>query len=407
MPRRRLGCRFEEAGKTQRHQDNGEADFPFVIFHVALGRRPGFECYGKRLISQTIRTKVDLRALKSHFKRPPPTKRSIVPVTMSESKLPNLSELQAAQELISRYMPATPQFRWPSLSREAGCELWIKHENHTPTGSFKMRGGLVYLDWLRREHPEVTGVVTATRGNHGQSIAFAAGQLGLKAVIVVPHGNSREKNEAMRSLGAEVIEHGQTFHDADHHAEQLSAERGLFRVSAFDPLLVAGVGTYGLELFSAVPDLDAVYIAIGWGSGACGLAAARNALGLKTKIIGVVSAQAPSYARSIEQGKIVEIPPQTRIADGAAIAYPHPGAFELVRDQIGRIVEVDDAAIEAAMRTYFRCTHNVAEGAGAASLAAVLQEPDAVNGKKVAAILTGGNVDTEIYARVLAERSVG
>ena len=325
---------------------------------------------------------------------------------MSESKLPNLSELQAAQELISRYMPATPQFRWPGLSREAGCELWIKHENHTPTGSFKMRGGLVYLDWLRREHPEVTGVITATRGNHGQSIAFAAGQLGLKAVIVVPHGNSREKNEAMRSLGAELIEHGQTFHDADHHAEQLSAERSLFRVSAFDPLLVAGVGTYGLELFSAAPDLDAVYIAIGWGSGACGLAAARNALGLKTKIIGVVSAQAPSYARSIEQGKIVEIPPQTRIADGAAIAYPHPGAFELVRDQIGRIVEVDDEAIEAAMRTYFRCTHNVAEGAGAASLAAVLQEREAVNGKKVAAILTGGNVDTEVYARVLAERSV-
>jgi threonine dehydratase len=325
---------------------------------------------------------------------------------MSESKLPNLSELQAAKDLVSRYMPATPQFRWPMLGREAGCELWIKHENHTPTGAFKIRGGLVYLDWLRREHPEVTGVITATRGNHGQSIAFAAGQFGLKAVIVVPHGNSREKNDAMRSLGAELIEHGQTFHDADHHSQQLAAERNLFQVSAFDPLLVGGVGTYALELFSAVPDLDAVYIAIGWGSGACGLAAARNALGLQTKIIGVVSAQAPSYARSIENGKIVEIPPRTRIADGVAIAYPHPEAFELVRDQVERFVEVDDEAVEEAMRTYFQCTHNVAEGAGAASLAAVLQERERVHGKKVAAILTGGNVDTEVFSRILAERNV-
>ena len=323
---------------------------------------------------------------------------------MSESKLPNLSELQAAQELVSRYMPPTPQFSWPLLSREAGCELWTKHENHTPTGAFKIRGGLVYLDWLRREHPEVTGVITATRGNHGQSIAFAARQFGLKAVIVVPLGNSREKNDAMRGLGAELIEHGETFHDADHLATQLAAERNLFPVSAFELLLVHGVGTYALELFSAVPDLDDVYIAVGWGSGACGLASARNALGLKTKIIGVVSSHAPSYARSFESGKIVEIPPQTRIADGVAVAYPHPQAFELVRDQIERFVEVNDEAVEEAMRTYFRCTHNVAEGAGAASLAAVLQERERVKGKKVAAILTGGNVDTEVYARVLAGR---
>ena len=334
------------------------------------------------------------------------TKRSIFLVVMSESKLPTLSELQAARELVNRYMPPTPQFRWPLLNREAGCELWTKHENHTPTGAFKIRGGLVYLDWLRREHPEVTGVITATRGNHGQSIAFAAGKFGLKAVIVVPHGNSREKNDAMRALGAELIEHGETFHDADHHAAQLAAERNLFPVSAFEALLVHGVGTYALELFSAAPDLDAVYIAIGWGSGACGLAAARNALGLKTKIIGVVSAHAPSYARSVESGKIVEIPPQTRIADGVAVAYPHPRAFELVRDQIERFVEVDDDAVEEAMRIYFRCTHNVAEGAGAASLAAVLQERERVKGKKVAAILTGGNVDTEVYARVLGGRKV-
>jgi len=318
-------------------------------------------------------------------------------------KLPDLSDLRQAAELVSQYILATPQYRWPLLAREAGCELWIKHENHTPTGSFKMRGGLVYLDWLRRAHPNVKGVVTATRGNHGQSIAFAARQFGLRAVIVVPHGNSREKNEAMRALGAELIEHGDNFHDADHHAEELAEARSLFRIPAIDPLLVRGVGTYGLELFSAVPDVDFVYVPIGWGSGACGVAAARNALALGTRIIGVVSSQAPSYSRSIAQRAIVEIPSRTEIADGIAIARPHPAAFNLVSDQIERVVEVGDDEVEEAMRTYFRCTHNVAEGAGAASLAAVLQERERVAGKKVAAVLTGGNVDTEVYRRVLGE----
>jgi threonine dehydratase len=321
---------------------------------------------------------------------------------MTASSLPSLSDLQEAAKLVGRYVPATPQFRWPLLAAEAGCDLWIKHENHTPAGAFKIRGGVVYMDWLRRTHPDVKGVITATRGNHGQSIAFAAAQFGLKAVVVVPLGNSREKNDAMRALGAELIEHGETFHDADHYATELATSRELHPVSAFDLLLVRGVGTYGLELFTAVPDLDFVYIAIGWGSGACGLAAARNALGLKTRIIGVVSNQAPSYARSIAAGAIVEIPPQTRIADGMAIGRPHPEGFELVRKEIERVVEVSDAAVEAAMRTYFRCTHNVAEGAGAASLAAVLQEREQRRGKRVAAILTGGNVDTDVFARVLA-----
>ena len=316
-------------------------------------------------------------------------------------RMPNLLELQEAARLIRPYIPATPQLNWPLLSGEARCELWIKHENHTPTGAFKMRGGLVYMDWLRREHPDVTGVITATRGNHGQSIAFAAARFGLKAVVVVPHGNSREKNEAMRALGAELIVHGETFHDADHHSEEIARERKLFRIPVFDPVLVRGVGTYALELFGAVKDLDFVYVAIGWGSGACGLAAARTALGLETRIIGVVSNQAPSYARSIARGEIVDIPPQTRIADGIAIAHPHPGAFELIRGEIERIVEVSDEAVEEAMRIYFRCTHNVAEGAGAASLAAVLAERENLAGKKVAAILTGGNVDRDVYARVL------
>src|SRR5215467_12707245 len=214
---------------------------------------------------------------------------------MSNS-LPNLSELRTAAELVSRYMPATPQYQWPLLSQEAGCELWIKHENHTPTGSFKMRGGLVYLDWLHTAHPNVKGVISATRGNHGQSIAFAASQFGLQAVMVVPYGNSREKNEAMKAHGAELIEHGKDFHDADHYAEEIAEAKKLFRIPSFDPKLVCGVGTYALELFAAVADLDFVYVPIGWGSGACGLAAARNALGLRTTIVGVVSSQTPSYS---------------------------------------------------------------------------------------------------------------
>src|SRR5215471_12661148 len=320
-------------------------------------------------------------------------------------RLQNLSELRQAAELVSRYLPATPQYRWPLLSREAGCELWIKHENHTQTGSFKMRGGLVYIDWLRSAHRDVRGVISATRGNHGQSIAFAAKQFGLEAVIVVPHGNSREKNEAIKPLGAELIEHGQDFHDADHHAEEIAEAKKLFRIPSFDPKLVRGVGTYALELFAAVADLDFVYVPIGWGSGACGLAAARNALGLGTRIIGVVSSQAPSYSRSIAQGEIVEVPSHTRIADGIAIARPHPAGFDLVRDQIERIVEVSDDAVEEAMRALFRSTHNVAEGAGAAALAAVLQERERVAGKKVAAVLTGGNVDTDVYRRVLSTKS--
>lgn len=325
------------------------------------------------------------------------------PVT-TEWRLPTLLEVQQAADSVRHFLPPTPQYQWPILSREAGCELWIKHENHTPTGSFKMRGGLVYLEWLQRNHPEVNGVVTATRGNHGQSIAFAALRLGLTAVIVVPHGNSREKNAAMRAWGAELIEHGHDFHEADAHADELALSRKLHRVLAFHPLLVRGVASYALELFQVVPDADFVYVPVGWGSGAAGLAAVRNALGLRTKIIAVVSAEAPSYARSIAAARIVDVPPQTRIADGIAVARPHPGAFELMRHEIERVVEVSDDAVEAAMRAYFRATHNVAEGAGAAALAAVFQEHSHIAGKRVVAVLSGGNVDSDIYSRVLRAR---
>ena len=267
-----------------------------------------------------------------------------------------------------------------------------------------MRGGLVYMDWLRTARRDVKGVVSATRGNHGQSIAYAARQFGLQAVIVVPYGNSREKNEAMKGLGAELIEHGKDFHDADHYAEEIADSRKLFRIPSFDPLLVRGVATYALELFAAVADLDFVYVPVGWGSGASGLAAARNALGLGTRIIGVVSAQAPSFSRSFAERRIVEVPSQTRIADGIAIARPHPAALDLVREQIDRIVEVSDDAVEEAMRALFRFTHNVAEGAGAASLAAVLQERERLAGQRVAAVLTGGNVDTDVYSQVLSAK---
>jgi len=324
---------------------------------------------------------------------------------MTAWALPTLVDMKKAAAVVRRFLLPTPQYRWPILSREAGCELWIKHENHAPTGSFKVRGGLVYLDGLRRSRPEVNGVVTATRGNHGQSIAFAAQQLGLRAVIVVPHGNSKVKNAAMRAFGVELIAHGHDFHDADAHADEIAASQALHRVPSFHPLLVRGVSSYALELFQALPDLDLVYVPIGWGSGAAGLASARNALGLRTKIVGVVSHLAPCYARSIAAGRIVDVPSCTRIADGIAIGRPHAGAFELLRNEIDRVVEVSDTAIEAAMRACFRGTHNVAEGAGAAALAGVFEERAHVAGKKVAAVLTGGNVDSDVYRRVLAAES--
>jgi threonine dehydratase len=315
--------------------------------------------------------------------------------------LPTLADVQKAAALVGEAVPPTPERQWPILSAEAGCELWIKHENHAPTGSFKVRGGLVYIDRLRRTNPAVTGVVTATRGNHGQSIAFAARRFGLHAVIVVPHGNSRDKNAAMRALGAELVEHGETFHDADDRGRELAVSRGLHRIEAFHPILVEGVATYGLELFTAIRDLDVVFVPIGWGSGLCGLAAVRNALAPATRLVGVVSSQAPSYARSVATGHSVDVPPATRIADGIAIARPHPSAFEMVRREVDRIVEVSDEGVEAAIRLYFRGAHTVAEGAGAAALAAVMQERQFVAGRRVAAILTGGNIDADVYARVL------
>lgn len=321
--------------------------------------------------------------------------------TTAASTLPSLAQLESAAELVHRFVLPTPQYSWPLLNARAGCEVWLKHENQAPISAFKVRGGIVYMDWLRHTHPEAKGIISATRGNHGQSLAFAASRFGFPAVLVVPHGNSREKNAAMRALGAEVVEHGDDFHAADHHAHALAGERGLVFIPAFDLLLVQGVASYGLELFRGAPSLDTVFVPIGWGSGACGLAAARNALNLKTRIIGVVSASAPAYALSFAEGRLVEKKSTTRIADGVAISSPHPGSFEILRHQLDHVVEVTDAEIEDAMRLIFSDTHNVAEGAGAAAVAAVLKQRDSLRGKRVGAVLSGGNVDREVFARVL------
>jgi threonine dehydratase len=316
--------------------------------------------------------------------------------------LPTLAEIEAAAELVHKFVPPTPQYSWPLLNQRAGCEVWVKHENHTPVGAFKVRGGIVYMDWLKREHPEAKGVVSATRGNHGQSQAFAAKHFGLKAVVVVPRGNSREKNAAMKALGAELVEHGDDFHAADHYADELAKERGLFRMTSFNPVLVRGVASYALEMFRGAPALEAVFVPVGWGSGAVSVAAARNALGLKTKIVGVVSTHAPTYALSFAAGKVVEQKSATRIADGVAIARAHEVGLQVLQRELERVVTVSDDEVEDSMRAIFTDTHNVAEGAGAAALAALLQEKSKWAGKRVGVVISGGNVDREVFARVLA-----
>ncbi|HEX2919163.1 MAG TPA: threonine dehydratase [Edaphobacter sp.] len=315
--------------------------------------------------------------------------------------LPSLSRIRDAQQIVYATMPPTPQYCWPLLSSRAGAEVWVKHENHSPVGAFKIRGGLVYMDWLRREHPEVTTVVTATRGNHGQSIALAAAARGIRAIIVVPRGNSVEKNRAMQALGAELIEEGEDFQAALEHAAALEREHGWHWIPSYHPLLVRGVATAALEFLSAVPELETVYVPIGMGSGISGMIAVRDALALRTRVVGVVSAHAPAFARSVAGGEIVEQPATTRIADGVACRRPTPDSVEVVRTGADRILEVTDEQVEEAMRIYFADTHNVAEGAGAVGLAGLLQDRPA-GGNRVGTVLGGGNIDTELFAKVLA-----
>jgi threonine dehydratase len=289
--------------------------------------------------------------------------------------LPTLADLEAAAALVYAVMPPTPQYRWPLLEARAGCEVWVKHENHTPAGAFKVRGGIVYFDELARAVPHVAGVVTATRGNHGQSVGLAARRHGIPAAIVVPHGNSREKNAAMRALGVELIEEGHDFQAASDAAAEIARERGWHRMPSFHPALVAGVGTYALELLRAAPHVEAVYVPIGLGSGICGVLAAREALGHACEVVGVVSTGAPAYARSLAGDAIVSHDVTTMLADGMACRVPNADAFAMMRGRVDRVVEVTDDEVAEAMRALYADTHNVAEGGGAASLAALLQSP--------------------------------
>ena len=314
-----------------------------------------------------------------------------------------LAKLDKAAAEIYRTLAPTPQYSWPLLCEHAGCMVWVKHENHLPIGAFKVRGGLTYMAALKQAEPDCRGVISATRGNHGQSIAFAAAHQGMSAVIVVPHGNSREKNQAMRAWGAELIEHGEDFNDASDYAAQLAGQRGLHRVPSFHADLVKGVASYWLELFRAVPDLHTAYVPIGLGSGLCAGIVARNVLGLSTRLVGVVSSHAPTYALSWQAGAPVEHPSATQIGDGVAVRRPDPETLEMIRQGAERIVQVTDEEMKSAMRLYFAATHNVAEGAGAAALAALLQEREQMRGRNVAVILSGGNVDSDIFARVLVE----
>ena len=319
--------------------------------------------------------------------------------------LPDRAGLQSAMALVRAVMPPTPQQRWPLLDQRCGAQVWVKHENHSPVGAFKVRGGLVYMDALTRRQPGVRAVMSATRGNHGQSIAFAAARHGLAASIVVPRGNSVEKNAAMRALGAELIEHGEDFQAARERAIALAAERGAHMVPSYHDDLVRGVATYWMELFASFAAGDApdvVFVPIGLGSGICACAAARAACGVATRIVGVVSAHAPAYRLSFEAGRPIEAPVSTQLADGMACRVPEPQALAVIRREVDEIVAVSDDEVAAAMRALFADTHNVAEGAGAAALAALLQQRGRWAGRRIGLSLSGGNVDSAVFARVLA-----
>jgi threonine dehydratase len=314
--------------------------------------------------------------------------------------LPSLDEIREAQKVIYSIMQPTPQLSWPLLNQRLGTEVWVKHENHTPIGAFKARTAIVYVaELLKRE--KVRGLITATRGNHGQSVALAGQRFGVPVTIVVPFGNSVEKNAAMRAQGANLIEFGTDFQESREYAGRLADEQGLHMVQPYHRDIVKGVASYWMELFAACPDLDLVYAPIGMGSGVCSACAVRNALRLKTKIVAVVADGAPAYGLSLELGRTVEAAVTTHIADGMACRTPDEDALQIMRENVERVVRVSDDEIGRAMRIYFSDTHNVVEGAGAAALAAALKEKDSLQGKRVGVIATGGNVDSSVFAAVL------
>ena len=312
------------------------------------------------------------------------------------------AELEDVIPLVGECVPPTPQYAWPLLKTLTGVDVVVKHENHTPIGAFKVRGGIVYFDRLKRDRPAVKGVITATRGNHGQSLAYAGARAGIAVTIVVPHGNSIEKNAAMRAFGAELIEHGSDFDEAKTAAIQIASARDLEYAPSFDRDLVVGVATYAHELFRAFDSLDTVYVPIGLGSGICGLIGTRDALGLKTKIVGVVSAAANSYLRSFTAGVVVPTNSAQTFADGMAVRVPDAAALEIICKGAERIIEVTDEETADAIRSIYSATHNCAEGAGAAALAALMKERARLQGRQAAVILTGQNIDRAWMQIVLA-----
>ncbi|WP_411884951.1 threonine dehydratase [Polaromonas sp. YR568] len=317
--------------------------------------------------------------------------------------LPSLREIEDAARVVYREFQATPQYRWSLSSQRLGTDCWIKHENHTPVGAFKLRGGLTYFEALQRRGELPPQVVSATRGNHGQSIGWAARAHGVACTIVVPHGNSLEKNAAMRALGVTLIEHGDDFQASREFAIALAAERGAHMVPSFHADLLSGVSTYWWEFMLAVPQLDVVYVPIGQGSGACSAIAAKLALGRTLRIVGVVSAHATTYADSLAAGRVVEAPVTTLLADGMACRVADPAALDILLPHLERIVQVSDEEVAQAMRALYADTHNIAEGAGAASFAAAMNEREQLKGQVVGTTLCGGNVDTATVAKVLAQ----
>jgi threonine dehydratase len=313
-----------------------------------------------------------------------------------------LNELESAAELVHRVVLPTPQYAWPKLKSRAGCTVWVKHENHTPTGAFKVRGGIVYLDRLAKAQPRAAGVVSATRGNHGQSIAFASARAGVPANLYVPLGNSPDQNASMRSFGANVVEIGRDFDEAKHAAIKAAVEQDLHMIPSFHPDLVLGVASYALELFRAVSHLDAVYVGVGMGSGICGLIAVRDLLGLKTDIIGVGATKALAQSLSFAAGKVVTTQSAATFADGIATREPQADATETIARGAARFVQVSEDEIAEAMRIYFDDTHQIAEGAGAAPLAALMQERGRMSGRHVGVILSGGNIERARLLQVLS-----
>jgi len=312
-----------------------------------------------------------------------------------------LAELEAALPIVHAAIPPTPQYAWPLLRRRTGLDVVVKHENHTPTGAFKVRGGVVYVEALKRERPHVRGVVTATRGNHGQSLAFACGRAGIPCAVVVPFGNSTEKNAAMRAFGAELIEHGRDFDEARERAEVIAHERGYEFGASFAKDLVLGVATYAHELFTAERNLDAVFVPIGLGSGISGMIGARDALGVKTEVFGVISDRANTYRLSLDAGRPVPTNSAHTFADGMAVRVPSEEALAIMRRGMAGLFEVTDDEIAEAIRILYTDTHTLAEGAGAAAFAALWRERGRFAGKRVAVVVSGQNIDRPWMATVL------